>query len=168
MTDATEEQRKQLVFLIKTRQLAPFPKKEWLELTQESAEKHITRGEDTAPMSFKPVSQAQKTRLKSLAEAELIEIRTEDFKHLSSADADTLTELAIEVNNRKEHPQNILKKIHADEAPASRTQKAQIKKLVAEGFLKPISPETWISLPRINARKIIMAGCNNKNHNTHY
>lgn len=167
MTNATEEQKKQLVSLIKNGQLAPFPKREWLELTQEHARKYATQGENTAPMSFKPVSQSQKTRLKSLAEAELIEMRAEDFKHLSSTDADILTELAIEANNREKRPRNILKKIHADEAPASRTQKAQIKKLVTEGFLKPVSPETWISLPRINARKIIMAGCNNKKHNKH-
>lgn len=152
-----QETKSKLIELIKSGQLAPFAKDQWLSMDETEAMLFIRQGGATAPLSIKMASSETKATLRLYIVRKLTPVTKEDLRYLTEEDALKLLELArytaaVQDINRFEFEYG------EDGSQASEEQIDEIRSLTKEGFLKPLADKTLLNLTGLSAKQMIYIG----------
>ena len=152
--------RELLKRLIAAERLRRLRADEWNRISEEECQKLCMAALENAPGTFAPATREQKNLLRSnRAQGLLPEISDADIAEATRHDAEIL--LAIARENRWQSGENNLKMLTRefnDITPATSRQIRQIRALIRQGNLRPLSGETLLKITRLSARRLIWRG----------
>ena len=152
--------RDMLQKLISAGHLRRLPPAEWFALTEEDCRVLCGKALRNPPLTCAPATQEQKNLLRSdLALGLLPGLYASDIPHLTADEAEIL--LGISAERRFTHAapyHEILKRELRDTEPAAPEQLRQIRTLIREKRLRPISERTLLKISHLSARRLIWRG----------
>ena len=155
---ATKFQKRALSEAVKAGHMEALPEKQWKALTKGEASKIITELHAKQPPA--PATESQMKEIEKLVkDGRIYPMKTETFNSLSKDKASTLIGIG-----RMNQGNNIRVEgydpdyVSRRNQPMTEEQKTELKRLVAENRLNPISRDKWQDMTQGDAGKLIYVG----------